>query len=289
MIKKLLLIPLLLLSTVALASAPTRTYTYVSHTVIDPNQNNTNENSLYSYLQNGVDTYAAGTITNTAINSSAAIAYSKLNLLNSVVNADINSSAAIAYSKLNLTGNIVNADISSSAAIVGSKLDLTSPGAIGSTAANTGSFTTLKVGTTHQGDVLYDNGTSFVRLTPGTNGQYLQTQGASANPQWASVPAISGILGTWASATLGSSTQVTTDGFLVGYAIGDGAHTDTITIKTDSSNPPTTIRSQVITGTITAGSYSVPLFSPVKKNDYYLIEKSGTGSNYTVYFIPLGT
>lgn len=64
-------------------------------------------------------------ITNSLINSAAAIAYSKLNLTGSIVNADISGSAAIAYSKLNLTGDIVNADISTSAAIAYSKLNLT--------------------------------------------------------------------------------------------------------------------------------------------------------------------
>lgn len=39
-----------------------------------------------------------------------------------IVNADINSSAAIAYSKLNLSGSIVNADVSASAAIARSKV-----------------------------------------------------------------------------------------------------------------------------------------------------------------------
>lgn len=67
---------------------------------------------------------AAGGITNSEINASAAIAYSKLNLTDSIVNADINSAAAIAYSKLSLTDSIVNADINSSAAIAYSKLDL---------------------------------------------------------------------------------------------------------------------------------------------------------------------
>jgi hypothetical protein len=100
-----------------------------------------------------------GTIVNADINSSAAIAYSKLTLTNSVVNADINSSAAIDLSKLasgtsaqivlanssgvptyatvsgditiTNTGNaqiasntIVNADISTTAAIAYSKLSL---------------------------------------------------------------------------------------------------------------------------------------------------------------------
>lgn len=38
-----------------------------------------------------------------------------------------------------------------------------------------------------QGDVLYYNGTSWVRLGAGTSGQFLKTNGASANPSWATV------------------------------------------------------------------------------------------------------
>ncbi len=100
-------------------------------------------------------------------------------------NTNISASAAIAYSKLNLATSIVNADVSASAGIVGSKLNLTAPGIIGSVTPSTGAFTTLKVGTTNQGDILYDNGTSLIRLTPGTSGQFLKTQGAAANPLWA--------------------------------------------------------------------------------------------------------
>jgi hypothetical protein len=40
-----------------------------------------------------------------------------------------------------------------------------------------------------QGDVLYHNGTSYVRLAPGTSGQFLQTSGAAANPVWGTVAA----------------------------------------------------------------------------------------------------
>jgi hypothetical protein len=39
------------------------------------------------------------------------------------------------------------------------------------------------VGST-QGDVLYRSASGWAALTPGTNGQFLQTQGAGANPQW---------------------------------------------------------------------------------------------------------
>ena len=40
---------------------------------------------------------------------------------------------------------------------------------------------------TVQGDLYYNNGSAIARLAPGTNGQVLQTGGASANPSWTTV------------------------------------------------------------------------------------------------------
>jgi hypothetical protein len=40
-------------------------------------------------------------------------------------------------------------------------------------------------GAVAQGDIIYRNGTTWVRLAAGTSGFFLQTQGAGANPQWA--------------------------------------------------------------------------------------------------------
>src|SRR3990167_5543703 len=51
----------------------------------------------------------------------------------------------------------------------------------------------LQPGSEAQGDVLYHNGTIWTRLGVGTSGQFLQTQGASANPQWASPSDVKGI------------------------------------------------------------------------------------------------
>lgn len=45
----------------------------------------------------------------------------------------------------------------------------------------------LAGGSVAQGDILYRNASGWVRLGAGTNGQYLKTQGAGANPVWASV------------------------------------------------------------------------------------------------------
>jgi hypothetical protein len=43
-----------------------------------------------------------------------------------------------------------------------------------------------------QGDVLYYNGTSWVRLGAGTSGQFLKTNGSGANPAWSTV--VSGVV-----------------------------------------------------------------------------------------------
>lgn len=46
-----------------------------------------------------------------------------------------------------------------------------------------------------QGDIIYFNGTNWVRLAAGTTGQLLQTKGSSANPAWsAGTPAAGSIL-----------------------------------------------------------------------------------------------
>jgi hypothetical protein len=60
---------------------------------------------------------------------------------------------------------------------------------------------------TTQGDVLYRNGTTWVALAPGTNGQVLTTGGAAANPSWSTVT------GT------GTVTNVATSGGLTGGPI----------------------------------------------------------------------
>lgn len=62
------------------------------------------------------------------------------------------------------------------------------------------------LGTT-QGDVLFRNATAWTVLPPGTNGQCLMTQGASADPVWEANPAI---FGTGADGALSISSGTTT-------------------------------------------------------------------------------
>ena len=54
-----------------------------------------------------------------------------------------------------------------------------------SIAANSVDGTHIALGSDAQGDIMYYNGTNYVRLAPGTDGQFLKTQGSSANPAWA--------------------------------------------------------------------------------------------------------
>lgn len=63
---------------------------------------------------------------------------------------------------------------------------------------------------TTQGVILYYNGTNWVALSPGSSGEFLQTQGAGANPQWAAASGGSGKIAQVVSANFTSSTTGTT-------------------------------------------------------------------------------
>jgi hypothetical protein len=54
-----------------------------------------------------------------------------------------------------------------------------------SIAANVVDGTHIALGSDEQGDIMYYDGTNWARLVHGTDGQFLKTQGDSANPVWA--------------------------------------------------------------------------------------------------------
>ncbi len=56
-------------------------------------------------------------------------------------------------------------------------------------ASGRGAAITIRITGEAQGDIIYHNGTTYTRLGAGTNGQFLKTQGAAANPTWASLAA----------------------------------------------------------------------------------------------------
>src|SRR3990167_5427711 len=97
-----------------------------------------------------------------------------------IIDADVKSDAAIAFSKLaSLTsGNI----LVGSAGNVPTSVNPSGDADVSATGAFT--VTDLTIASEAQGDVLYFNGTNWVRLAPGTSGQFLKTLGAAANPAW---------------------------------------------------------------------------------------------------------
>jgi hypothetical protein len=69
----------------------------------------------------------------------------------------------------------------------------------GMIANNAVTGTKMAMGSDAQGDVLYYNGTDYARLGVGTSGQFLKTQGAGANPAWATV--VTDTSGAWTPGT----------------------------------------------------------------------------------------
>jgi len=65
------------------------------------------------------------------------------------------------------------------------------------------------VGTSEQGDILYYNGTSWVVLHHGTDGQYLETNGNAANPSWS---------------TISTPTDTNTSNVVFCFGLGGGSH-----------------------------------------------------------------
>lgn len=115
-----------------------------------------------------------------------------------IIDADVKSDAAIAFSKLaSLTsGNI----LVGSAGNVPTSVNPSGDADVSATGAFT--VTDLTIASEAQGDVLYFNGTNWVRLAPGTSGEFLKTLGAAANPAWGTptAPALTFVSDTTASA-----------------------------------------------------------------------------------------
>lgn len=85
-----------------------------------------------------------------------------------------------------------------------------------------------------QGDVLYFNGSNWVNLAPGVSGQFLQTQGAAANPIWA---AAGGGSTTLQQAFDNGQTITIADGDNQTLAITNNDNTnDTTTLDLDQNN-----------------------------------------------------
>ena len=200
-----ILYTILFLASPSWASPPTRQFTYTPGSVITASENLANEDAIFNYLQAGIDTYSPLSLENADISASANIQSDKLNLTSIAQNVGITSGGSFDNNgTTNLDGALTVTTSASFSGATISNLGTVTTGvvtairinagsidaSIGDVTAKPGRFTSLRgstfnLGTTNQGDVLYDNGTSITRLVPGTSGYFLKTQGAGANPIWA--------------------------------------------------------------------------------------------------------
>lgn len=154
-------------------------------------------------------------------------------------------------------------------------------------------------GALSQGDVFYYNGTNVVRLAAGTNGHFLQTQGAGANPQWAaggggSTPT-GGTLNravATSSTSASSSTQIPTDNTIPQNTEGVEYLTVSITPTSATSKLRITFSSWMSNSGL--GSSTVALFQDSTANalsSYYTTQGAadyGTAVNM-IYEMTAGT
>lgn len=150
-----------------------KTHTFSAGATIIASEHNRNFDDIYTLVNGNLD--------NSNISASAAIAATKLNL--ATVAQGVAFTGALDLSAATITEEVTMASVNIVDGSANSlELGLVTPAPAKVTTLEATS--TFKLGTTNQGDVLYDNGTSIVRLTPGTSGKYLKTQGAAANPMW---------------------------------------------------------------------------------------------------------
>ncbi|MBN2016252.1 hypothetical protein JW766_05485, partial [Candidatus Dojkabacteria bacterium] len=101
-----------------------------------------------------------------------------------------------------------------------------------------------------QGDILYHNGSNWTQLAAGTSGQFLRTQGAGVNPQWATVS--------------GSISGGTVDDAILHWDSATSAWLENTNYLVDES------------GNVTSGTWQGTVVTDTYINDALTISSSGT-------------
>ena len=164
------------------------------------------------------------------------------NSISNIENADIASAAAIDFSKLAAltSGNILVGNGSNVAASVAVSGD------VAITNAGVTTVTDLTISSEAQGDVLYFDGSNWVRLGAGSSGQLLQTNGTGANPQWVDPPAGKALIAadsTEVTVTGTTATQVKDVDFIKNTnTLNVQTLTIAVRIKTDNAGTTGTVR-----------------------------------------------
>lgn len=176
-----------------------------------------------------------------------------------ILSSEVNSNFQTIYNDYN--GGISNANISGSAAISDSKLaQITTGGKVNATA--------LTVTSQAAGDVLYYNGTNWVRLAIGTANQVLAVNSGATAVEYQNVASAASsaevLTGTEAGKYVAPSTMVSHQGVIKAWVQFDGTGTPTIS---DSFNIDT---GAGITDHGT-GEYTVAFDADFGSNDYVMM------------------
>ena len=133
---------------------------------------------------------------------------------------------------------------------------------------STGQF--IDLASAAQGDVLYHNGSSYVRLAAGTSGQVLVSGGAGANPSWGA----GGLFSSYAF-IVDQKTQNTAGG---GFTSGAWRTRD---LNTEITDPDGIVSITANEFTLAAGSYLIKWSAPAKyveENQTRLYDVTGTAA-----------
>ncbi|WP_448953083.1 hypothetical protein [Labrys neptuniae] len=125
-----------------------------------------------------------------------------------------------------------------------------------------------------QGDIIYYNGSSLVKLPAGTSGWFLRTNGAAANPSWVAVPGGGDLLSTNNLSDLTNKPQALTN--LGGTATGTSVFT-----AASTAAARTAIGAGTGNGSVTSVAMTVPSFlsvsgSPISVSGTFAVTLSGT-------------
>ena len=160
-------------------------------------------------------------------------------------------------------------------------------------AANAIDGTKIAMGSDAQGDLLYYNGTDYVRLAAGSSGQVLQSGGAGANPSWAvlaTTPYDISFIAGYDSATVQDDLVVQTYGEMVlartGTIEGEVGYIDTASanqavivdvLKNNTSIYSTKPQYAHTANVMTAGTRSVTTFASGDRLTFK-VTQIGTGT-----------